>query len=80
MTDQRPPIDPTTVPAMRVRTDRVVALGTWLWVVALLVVLVVPSLHLDGRAWWPWACVTGIALGVLGLAYVRSGRGADKGA
>ncbi|AKT50236.1 DUF2530 domain-containing protein [Arsenicicoccus sp. oral taxon 190] len=80
MSDRRPRIDPASIRVMRVRTDRVVALGLGLWLVALVVVLLVPALHGAGREWWPWVCVAGLGIGVIGYAYVRSGRGADKGA
>jgi hypothetical protein len=54
---------------------RIVAVGTACWAVALVVTLVVPALHRGERDWWPWTCVTGLALGLIGLAYVRRGRG-----
>jgi hypothetical protein len=46
-----------------------------LWAVALVVVLVVPNLHEGSRFWWPWCCVAGIVLGLIGYAYLRRGRG-----
>lgn len=64
------PTEPVDVP---IRTLALV--GTALWAVALVVTLVVPSLHTDQRSWWPWACVTGIALGAFALWYVGRGRG-----
>jgi membrane protease YdiL (CAAX protease family) len=51
-----------------------------LWSVALVVSLFVPALHQGYRAWWPWACVAGIAGGGLALLYVRRGRGNAAGA
>lgn len=54
---------------------RIVEIGTGLWAVALAVVLVVPSLHEGSRSWWPWCCVAGIVLGIVGYAYLRRGRG-----
>lgn len=60
---------------MRVDTGRIVLLGVGCWLVALVVVLLVPSLHRDGRGWWPWVPAVGAGLGVLGYAYVRRGRG-----
>lgn len=33
--------------------------------------LPVPALHTGERAWWPWTCAGGVALGVLGYVYVR---------
>src|SRR4051794_32284448 len=52
-----------------VDTARIVVCGTAMWAVALVVTLVVPALHSGDRTWWPWTCVTGLALGLLGLLY-----------
>lgn len=69
------PVDPPHVPA------RGIALvGTAAWVVALVVSLLVPALHTGARSWWPWACLTGIALGVFAWGYIRRGRGNAAGA
>ncbi|WP_076263709.1 DUF2530 domain-containing protein [Intrasporangium flavum] len=54
---------------------RIVEVGILAWVVALLVVLVVPALHTGDRDWWPWTCVAGIVLGGIGWSYLRRGRG-----
>ena len=59
-------------------TRLIVAAGTGLWAVALVVTLVVPSLHTGDRSWWPWTCVSGIALGAIAWWYV--GRGHDNAA
>ena len=61
--------------AMQLPTQRIIAIGLVLWVVALVVTLLVPALHEGDRSWWPWGCVAGFVLGALGLAYVRRGRG-----
>ncbi len=61
--------------AMQVPTQRIIAIGLGLWLVALLVTLVVPALHEGDRDWWPWACVAGFVLGGIGFLYVRRGRG-----
>lgn len=61
--------------AMQVPTQRIIAIGLVLWLVALATTLLVPSLHEDDRSWWPWACVAGLVLGAIGLVYVRRGRG-----
>lgn len=45
------------------------------WLTALVVTLAVPSLHTGERVWWPWCCVAGLVLGLLGYLYVRRGRG-----
>ncbi|MEP6649311.1 MAG: DUF2530 domain-containing protein [Lapillicoccus sp.] len=54
---------------------RIIEVGLGLWAVALVVVLVVPTLHEGSRTWWPWCCVAGLVLGLAGYAYVRRGRG-----
>ncbi len=90
MTDQNAADDPqhdvTPAPAEELRPlpvpmRRIVEIGILAWVVALLVVLVVPALHTGDRSWWPWACVSGIVLGGIGWSYLRRGRGnaADAG-
>jgi hypothetical protein len=65
---------------LAVSTARVVLWGELAWVVALVVILVVPSLHEGERDWWPWVPVAGIALGLIGFSYVRRGRGNAAGA
>jgi hypothetical protein len=67
------PVEPIAVP-----TRLLVAVGTGLWALALVVTLVVPSLHTGNRSWWPWTCVSGIALGAIAWWYV--GRGHDNAA
>lgn len=69
------PVAPLHVP-----TRAIVLVGTSLWTVALVVTLLVPALHTGERSWWPWTCVTGIALGVFAWWYVGRGRGAAEGA
>ncbi len=69
------PVDPPDVP-----TRGIVLVGTGLWALALLVTLVVPALHEGERSWWPWACVSGMALGAFAWWYVRRGRGNAAGA
>ena len=39
---------------------RVVEVGLACWLVALVVMLVVPALHEGDRDWWPWTCVAGL--------------------
>jgi hypothetical protein len=63
-------LQPVSVPM-----TRIVEIGMGLWAVALAVVLLVPTLHEGSRSWWPWCCVAGIVLGMVGYAYLRRGRG-----
>lgn len=72
---QSAPVDPPNVP-----TRGIVLVGTGSWALALLVTLVVPALHEGQRSWWPWACVSGLALGAFAWWYVRRGRGNARGA
>ena len=65
---------------LAVSTARVIMWGQVGWVLALVVILVVPSLHRDERDWWPWVPVAGLALGLIGYLYVRRGRGNAAGA
>ncbi|WP_446666235.1 DUF2530 domain-containing protein [Flexivirga sp. B27] len=60
---------------VKVDVLRVLEIGIALWVVALVLTLVIPALHEDGRDWWPWTCVAGAVLGGIGWAYIRRGRG-----
>lgn len=60
---------------LKLNTARFIFLGMWMWVAALVVTLLVPNLHEGGRSWWPWTCVAGMVLGLLGYIYVRRGRG-----
>ncbi|WP_137123098.1 DUF2530 domain-containing protein [Segeticoccus rhizosphaerae] len=69
-TRQQPQLEP-----LRVDTARIVGIGVLLWLVALVLTLVIPALHEGDRSWWKWTCVAGAALGTLGWAYVRRGRG-----
>ena len=64
------PTAPLDVP-----TRTIVVVGTAVWALALVVTLVVPSLHTGERSWWPWACVTGMALGAFAWWYVGRGAG-----
>lgn len=64
------PVEPLDVP-----TRPIVAAGIGAWAVALVVTLLVPALHTGDRSWWPWTCVTGIALGAFAWWYVGRGHG-----
>ena len=65
---------------MHVDSARIVVAGLVAWAVALVVTLVVPALHTGERSWWPWTCVAGLVLGLVGLAYILRGRGNAAGA
>lgn len=54
---------------------RIVLWGMIGWAVALVVVLLVPAWHEGDRSWWPTTCILGLALGALGVFYLRRGRG-----
>ena len=76
-----PPLgEPAPSPPVTVPSKVVVAVGTAAWSVALVITLLVPALHTGDRSWWPWTCVTGIALGVFGWWYVGRGKGNAAGA
>lgn len=60
---------------MKVDMPKVTLTGIAVWIVALVVILAVPSLHEGARDWWPWVPVCAIVLGLLGYVYVRRGRG-----
>ncbi|MEO7745218.1 MAG: DUF2530 domain-containing protein [Actinomycetota bacterium] len=75
MTPSSSPAPPRTVEPLGVDVPRVVLAGIVGWAIALAVTLLVPALHTGRRDWWPWACVAGVVIGALGLAYVRRGRG-----
>ena len=55
-------------PPLRVDTARVVLVGTALWTVALVVLLLLGD-RVDRV--WTWTCVAGIALAGVGLAVMR---------
>jgi uncharacterized membrane protein len=67
--------DPPALEPLHVDVQRVVVIGTVVWLVALVVILAVPDLRSGSRDWWPWAALSGALLGLVGLAYVRRGRG-----
>lgn len=70
-----PEHQPEEIQPLHVPMLRIIEVGLAAWVVALVVMLVVPALHEGDRDWWPWTCVAGFVLGCLGWAYVRRGRG-----
>jgi hypothetical protein len=72
---EREPLRPLAVP-MR----RIVEWGLAAWAVALVLTLLVSSLHTGERFWWPRCAAAGLVLGVIGYAYLRRGRGNAAGA
>jgi hypothetical protein len=55
-------------PPLRVDTARVVLIGTALWAVALVVLLILGD-RVDRL--WTWTCVAGIGLAFIGLGIMR---------
>lgn len=68
--EQLQPLQP-----LHVDMIRLVGAGTTVWLLLLVVSLAVPGLHSGGRHWWPWAALAGLLLGLVGLLYLRRGRG-----
>ena len=66
-------------PPLPMKSANVIRAGLALWAIALVVTLAVPALRTGERHWWPWACVAGLVLGILGYLYVRRGRGNAEG-
>jgi hypothetical protein len=56
-------------------TDLIAGLGVLGWLVALVVVAVTPTARDADRWWWPWCCLAGVVLGLIGWGYLRRGRG-----
>ncbi|TAL41431.1 MAG: DUF2530 domain-containing protein [Salinibacterium sp.] len=57
-----------------VQTDdrKAILVGIVLWVIGLAAaVFYIGPLTAAGDAWWLWTCVTGLALGVIGLLYTH---------
>ena len=69
----RLPLESRPTPPAARTDDRLAALaGLAAWAVALVVVLAQRgSLVADDRGWWVWACVAGLALGVIGLVHLQ---------
>jgi Protein of unknown function (DUF2530) len=64
-----------TVPPLDVTGVRTVAVGAGLWLIAFVALLpFYGTLRDSGRSWWVWTCVTGFALGLVGLEYCRRRR------
>ncbi|MGL4172983.1 MAG: DUF2530 domain-containing protein [Actinomycetota bacterium] len=59
----------------RTHAGYLILVGILSWAIALSVVLAIPELRSGDRAWWPWTCVAGLTLGLLGAGYLIRGRG-----
>jgi hypothetical protein len=68
-------VSPEEPEPIAIDTVKVIQVGTALWGVALVVCLLVPTLHEGDKSWWPWACFAAFLGGLAGLLYVRRGRG-----
>lgn len=65
------------VEPMDVDGVRTMIVGTILWVVALIALLpFVGKLNDAGNSWWPWTCIAGFGLGLIGIEYCRRRRNA----
>ena len=54
---------------------RVVTVGTVLWAIASIVTFALRArLEAAGHGWWPWTCLAGVGLGLLGIEYCRRRR------
>lgn len=52
------------------RKAMLVGIGLWVVGLAVLLVFMVP-LNIAGNGWWLWACVAGLALGLVGILYTH---------
>jgi hypothetical protein len=70
--DDQPTSKPVDVDGVRT-----VLVGTVLWAIAFVVLLVLRSDLADsGREWWLWTCLAGVGLGLIGYEYTRRRRDA----
>ena len=71
-TDEPPTGGTRELKPIEVDLSRIVLLGTVLYALAALVMLPLQtSLTHEGHGRWPWTAVSGVALGLLGLYYVK---------
>lgn len=65
--EKRDPPEPLAVNGVPV-----IVIGTVLWAIALIVLLVIHNRLSDhGHGWWIWVGVAGVALGIIGVPYLR---------
>jgi fatty acid desaturase len=68
--ERRPDPEP-----VRADARRALVVGSVVWLVALVGAVLVGAISGQGPGWWFWYSVIGLALGVLGLAWVQWLRG-----
>jgi Protein of unknown function (DUF2530) len=61
---------PAPPPPLEANDQLVAVVGTVVWAVALVVLLIVRSELPAGSRWWIWTCVAGLALGLFAIWYV----------
>jgi hypothetical protein len=70
-----------SAPPMEANDVAIVTGGTAVWLIGFLVLLPFhSSLSAHGRGTWPWICLAGFGLGLLGIWYCRSRRRAIQAA
>lgn len=69
MTSNRPPIRPAP-PPLEANDERVTAIITAGWAIALVAVLIMRDQIPAGDRWWIWTCAAGLGMGLFGLWYV----------
>ncbi|RJL33156.1 DUF2530 domain-containing protein [Bailinhaonella thermotolerans] len=55
-------------PPMQTKDMLTVQVGTAIWAIALVVLLIAQPP--EGRHWWIWTCVAGVVGGFFGMAYI----------
>ena len=71
VTDERiGTVDPESVKPLDVDGVNAMIVGTALFAIAFVVLLIVhKSLEADNSGWWIWVCATGTVFGLIGTAY-----------
>lgn len=63
-------------PPLETDDVKIVAAGTALWALALVVLLVLKAFGVEVHTWWLSMCVVGALLGLYGVTYCRKRRSA----